>query len=718
MARRKRVFALLWCGLFVTVGFALFAWNAAGATTVAGGNVTADTLWDATGSPYWVEGNVTVLPNVTLTIGSGVEVRFANDTGLWINGGMDANGSWGQPIVFQPNATSGRWLGITIDRQTNGTRLANVSIQKTYYVALIITAPTQPVAVSDLAVFNSTDGALYIAGAHGVSVINATISQTDNAISLSTSYNLTFASLRFLNLTNNGQYSSSGMYAYRVDDSAFSQFNFSSPGVATSQIEMAASNRVTFDDMRFWTDVSANQAMQLDHVTSARIANFTTFGYSRAFYAITSSNISLADANASWNKSGGMQVSFWFYECTGVRGSRLASTTGPVLVDLTQGILDNVSLFAANVLTGWSSNFVFDNFTMQGGWLFVDNGKSRGVVKNTHLSQGAAFYFEVPNGADNDFGGGVDLRENNTVDGVPVLAYFNQVNPPSLSAGSYAFLYAFRSSGFSIDGLNFTGGANCLVCVHNVSSFAADNLDLRLPYGRVWIYGGTDLRVSKSKLAANQTSGTAIEVWGARAVTLDNITASAAARGVFLFNVTGLTGRALRINATGAPAIDAFLVANFVLEDSQVNASVQNGRYAVILTQIATGAMRNVAVCAAPGGTGDVIISDTTDMLLSNVSLCPTDVALALSNVNRGILENCTFNGSRVGAYLTQSSSITIRRNQFANSTGVAVSLFGGSAAANRIYGNNFWPSTLLADDASWGVAAVWYEAVARTGNF
>jgi hypothetical protein len=54
--------------------------------TIVGGIINTDTSWTTAGSPYEATSIVTVVPNVTLTIEPGVEVRFAPNTRL-------ANGS-------------------------------------------------------------------------------------------------------------------------------------------------------------------------------------------------------------------------------------------------------------------------------------------------------------------------------------------------------------------------------------------------------------------------------------------------------------------------------------------------------------------------------------------------------------------------------------------------------------------------------------------------
>ena len=85
-----------------------------GATTV-GGIINTDTTWTMAGSPYEAASTVTVVSNVTLTIEPGVEVRFAPNTRLAINGALHALGEAGQEILFTGSTQApGSWQGVWI----------------------------------------------------------------------------------------------------------------------------------------------------------------------------------------------------------------------------------------------------------------------------------------------------------------------------------------------------------------------------------------------------------------------------------------------------------------------------------------------------------------------------------------------------------------------------------------------------------------------------
>jgi len=84
-------------------------WNVY-ATDVSG-QITTSTTWTTANSPYVVTATVTVNPGVTLTIQSGVEVRFANGTSLYVRGTLNASG-----VTFTSNTgtTAGLWNKIEL----------------------------------------------------------------------------------------------------------------------------------------------------------------------------------------------------------------------------------------------------------------------------------------------------------------------------------------------------------------------------------------------------------------------------------------------------------------------------------------------------------------------------------------------------------------------------------------------------------------------------
>ncbi|MFH0813074.1 MAG: hypothetical protein V2A69_09595 [Pseudomonadota bacterium] len=82
------------------------------AETNVSGNISTDTTWTLTNSPYVVTGTVQVLSGVTLTIEPGVTVKFNQGTLLRIGGELIAEGTETQMITFtsnEPTPSPGDW---------------------------------------------------------------------------------------------------------------------------------------------------------------------------------------------------------------------------------------------------------------------------------------------------------------------------------------------------------------------------------------------------------------------------------------------------------------------------------------------------------------------------------------------------------------------------------------------------------------------------------
>jgi len=82
----------------------------AAATTIPGGNVSG--TWDTAGSPYLIDGDITVPAGATLTIDPGVEILFQSWYSLTVNGTLIADGTENEPILFGGGHPTAGWLGI------------------------------------------------------------------------------------------------------------------------------------------------------------------------------------------------------------------------------------------------------------------------------------------------------------------------------------------------------------------------------------------------------------------------------------------------------------------------------------------------------------------------------------------------------------------------------------------------------------------------------
>jgi|GEM_PF-1540355 len=103
----KRVLILIVC-FFISLIIAIKSF----AETPVSGNITIDTNWTLSESPYIVTGSIQVYPGATLTIEPGVIVRFNTSTGLTIGGQLIAIGNESNKILFtsnQQNPQKGDW---------------------------------------------------------------------------------------------------------------------------------------------------------------------------------------------------------------------------------------------------------------------------------------------------------------------------------------------------------------------------------------------------------------------------------------------------------------------------------------------------------------------------------------------------------------------------------------------------------------------------------
>ena len=88
-----------------------------------GGVITDDTTWTLDQSPYEVTSDISVLPSATLEIEPGVEVLFADDTGIMVTGRLLAAGTAFDRITFDVTDGAARWDGIEFNQTLADSRI-------------------------------------------------------------------------------------------------------------------------------------------------------------------------------------------------------------------------------------------------------------------------------------------------------------------------------------------------------------------------------------------------------------------------------------------------------------------------------------------------------------------------------------------------------------------------------------------------------------------
>ncbi len=188
--------------VLVAVAFVLLVGRVAGADTPVGGLISTDTHWTAAGTPYTVGTDIMIVNNATLTIGPGVDVRFAPDTEFKVKfGKVVARGSPAFPIRFtiDSDEPATYWRGIVFERDTvdasfdtegnyiDGSILEHVIVEYTSRsswssgaISINFSAPF----IAESLVQQSTVYGLFANAAHNLRLLNNTFTQNANGVLL------------------------------------------------------------------------------------------------------------------------------------------------------------------------------------------------------------------------------------------------------------------------------------------------------------------------------------------------------------------------------------------------------------------------------------------------------------------------------------------------------------------------------------------------------
>lgn len=131
------------CG---TVASLALAPTALGTTTLSATTYNTNQTWTAAGSPYVLNGNITVSSAAKLTIEPGVVVKFNGSLRvITINGGLEAIGTGASPVVFTSlqddsvagdtggdgatSGSAGQWTSINIAGAHKLVRFSHVEVR-------------------------------------------------------------------------------------------------------------------------------------------------------------------------------------------------------------------------------------------------------------------------------------------------------------------------------------------------------------------------------------------------------------------------------------------------------------------------------------------------------------------------------------------------------------------------------------------------------------
>ncbi|MES2556716.1 MAG: T9SS type A sorting domain-containing protein [Bacteroidota bacterium] len=107
----------LYCFKLIAFFILFFSNCSSFAQTNVGGVISSNTQWTIANSPYIVTDTVVILPNVTLTIEPGVEIKFDANQLLDVRGKLTALGTVTDSISFVSNVSElpGSWFGMIVN---------------------------------------------------------------------------------------------------------------------------------------------------------------------------------------------------------------------------------------------------------------------------------------------------------------------------------------------------------------------------------------------------------------------------------------------------------------------------------------------------------------------------------------------------------------------------------------------------------------------------
>ncbi len=278
--------------LFTLALIAAAASGAAADTIVAGGNVINQT-WTPAGSPYIVQGDVTVPVGAFLTVDAGTTIQFASTDGqaagldtnrveLIVRGTLAVNGTALQPVTMT-GVSSGSWYGLVVDAVATSVTLGGLNITNPVrgisYAATAATLSTASVTVQSASQYG-----LYVSAGSPTFTGFTSISAASIGAFVDAAGSLTLASCV---LRNNGGYGI--QFAPTAAGRALAVTNCSINANGSYGIRSLAGSAGTVT------------------VTSSIITNHTSYGVARSDSSTVTTSHSDVWNNATANFLGGAQ---------------------------------------------------------------------------------------------------------------------------------------------------------------------------------------------------------------------------------------------------------------------------------------------------------------------------------------------------------------------------------------------------------------------------
>lgn len=205
------------------------------ASTIVDADITTNTTWDISGSPYIISTDIFISEGATLTIGEGVIVKFDYGTQVVVLGQIVATGSSNSPLVFTslyddsirgdddgiPDTTGSPtdYVGFVF----NGGSTGEFSYILMKYSLGGMSVENASLSISTSQFIDNYGGIDVIEGTF--SVLNSSFENSDTPVRVDMSVNFTHAGNTFTNNTNNGFLThgelTSGTYTFLGGDAPY-----------------------------------------------------------------------------------------------------------------------------------------------------------------------------------------------------------------------------------------------------------------------------------------------------------------------------------------------------------------------------------------------------------------------------------------------------------------------------------------------------------------